>query len=70
MKSEIEQLLFDDTILNPKEKVVAAIKNRIIKNDGYCPCDQGDVAIEDTLCPCKKYRESHYCCCSLYIEKN
>lgn len=59
----------NDTQLNPNEKIRNAILNRIKKNDGYCPCNQGDTPIEDTKCPCKKYREDSYCCCTLYVLK-
>lgn len=48
-------MIFDDTMLNPNEKVVKAIKKRLEVTGGYCPCNQGDTPKEDTKCPCKKY---------------
>ena len=62
-------LLFENTMLNPKENIVEKILNRINKNEGYCPCNQGETPKEDTKCPCKKYREEQYCCCTLYVKK-
>ena len=62
-------MIFEDTKLNPNERVVNAIKKRLQLNNGYCPCNQGETPIEDTLCPCKQYRENHYCCCTLYVKK-
>lgn len=61
--------LFEGTILNPNEKVVAAIRKRLEATEGYCPCDQGDIPKEDTRCPCKKYRTQGICCCTLYVQK-
>lgn len=66
----MEILIFDDTQLNPNEKVKNAILKRVEINDGYCPCNQGDTPKEDTKCPCKKYREEHYCCCTLYVKRD
>lgn len=62
-------LTFKNTQLNQNQKVVEAITKRLRQNDGYCPCDQGDVPEEDTKCPCKAYREAQYCCCTLYVAK-
>lgn len=62
-------MIFEDTQLNPNEKIVNAIKKRLELNNGYCPCDQGETPKEDTQCPCKKYVETHYCCCTLYTKK-
>ena len=62
-------LLFEDTTLNPNNKIVNAINNRLVKNDGYCPCYQENTPKEDTKCPCSRYYETHYCCCTLYVKK-
>lgn len=53
--------------LNPNEKVVEAIRKRLVVTGGYCPCitEQN----EDTICPCKKMREEGKCCCTLYVPK-
>lgn len=61
--------LFDDTQLNPNQKVVDAITKRVLANDGLCPCVQETTIKEDLICPCKQYREIHYCCCTLYVRK-
>ena len=62
-------MIFEDTMLNPNEKVVNAIKKRLEVTGGYCPCNQGDTPKEDTKCPCKKYVNKHECCCTLYVKK-
>ena len=40
--------------LNPNEKVVEAIRKRLIITNGYCPCIPQDQWNEDTICLCKK----------------
>lgn len=55
--------------LNPNDKVVDAIINRIEKNNGECPCHNPGVTREERLCPCKSYLEEDKCCCSLYIKE-
>ena len=62
-------LLLDGFRLNPNEKLVNSITKRIKLNNGECPCNQPDVETEDKICPCKKYREEQYCCCSLYVKE-
>lgn len=54
-------------ILNPNEKAVAAIRKRLEITGGYCPCISEQN--EDTICPCKKFREEQECCCTLYVEE-
>ena len=54
-------------ILNPNEKVVNAIRNRLNIRDGYCPCRVEEN--EDTKCPCKDMRDEGHCCCKLYVEE-
>lgn len=53
-------------VLNPKDSVVNAIIKRIEKCEGHCPCvpERND----DTICPCKHYRESGECHCQLYVK--
>lgn len=53
-------------ILNPNEKIVTAIRKRLIITEGYCPCLAE--RSEDTVCPCKAFRVEQHCCCSLYVE--
>lgn len=55
-------------ILNPDEKVVNAIQNRLKVTSGQCPCIPPYLQSEDTICPCKSYREEQHCCCNLYVE--
>lgn len=52
--------------LNPNENIVKAITNRILKNDGNCPCVNDS---QDLKCPCSNYRLKDNCCCGLYIKK-
>lgn len=61
--------LKDGFKLNPNEKAMFGIMKAINKNDGYCPCNQGDVPKEDTKCPCKSYMNNDKCHCNLYIIK-
>ena len=65
----MKKLLFDDTQINPNEKIYNAVLKRIDKSDGYCPCFQKDVEKEDTKCPCLSYRTKHTCHCTLYTKK-
>ena len=62
-----EYLNKHNLILNPNEKVVTAIRNRLQITKGYCPCVPEQT--QDTICPCKKMREDGKCCCNLYIKK-
>lgn len=50
------------------KKRVAAIKEALEKNDGYCPCRIRKS--EDTKCPCKEFREMEHgtCHCGLYVK--
>lgn len=44
-----------------------AIKDFVDANDGYCPC--AVIQNEDTLCPCKDFREQKepgLCLCGRY----
>ena len=55
------------------EKQVERIKKAIEKKrekygEGYCPCVAPLAHGEDTICPCKEYRETGYCCCKMYKE--
>lgn len=46
------------------------IKDKIKKLGGYCPCSP--IKTEDTICPCKEFRESveleKPCHCGLYVK--
>lgn len=52
-------------VLNPNEKVVAAIKKGLEKTGGYCPCRIERT--EDNICQCKEFREDGICICKLYV---
>ena len=43
-----------------------SIKNLVDNNGGYCPC--AIFKNDDTLCPCKEFREQEYgvCTCGRY----
>ena len=58
--------------LNPDQEVVEkVIKARTAKCEkygkNYCPCVPIKRHCEDTVCPCKDYRENGICICGLYI---
>lgn len=53
-------------MLNPDQKYVDEMYEAIEKNNGYCPCIIKKS--EDTICPCKDFRESNKCHCLLYVE--
>ncbi len=59
---------------NENPEVVAAIKDGLEKNDGYCPCRFDRT--EDTKCICKEFKEQiadpdfeGYCHCLLYYKE-
>lgn len=56
-------------VLNPDLEVAAEIKERVIANDGYCPCRLSKTP--DTKCMCKDFREQEepgLCHCGLYLK--
>ncbi|MBR4020323.1 MAG: ferredoxin thioredoxin reductase catalytic beta chain [Firmicutes bacterium] len=60
--------------LNEDAAVVAAIKDGLAKNDGYCPCRFDRT--EDTKCVCKEFKDQiadpefeGYCHCLLYYKE-
>lgn len=51
------------------ERIKKAIEKKREKyGEGYCPCVTPLAHNEDTICPCRIYRESSYCCCKMYKE--
>lgn len=56
--------------LNPNDKVVNAIIQRVEKNNGECPCHNPGKTPEERTCPCKEYVENDVCHCSLYVKIN
>ena len=60
-------------ILADDPAVVARIRKGLeIKKQrfgaAYCPCVTPLAHSEDTICPCKEYRDSGHCHCGLYKE--
>lgn len=54
--------------LNPNEKIVEGITKAIKRNEGHCPCHNKYSGTDDSICPCKAYREEDCCCCMLYVK--
>lgn len=60
-------------MINPDEKLVSQIRQKLKDNDGYCPCQL--IKNEDTKCPCKKFKEQiengecGECHCGLFVLK-
>ena len=54
--------------INPDEEFVAAFRQTLKDNDGYCPCRTEKTS--DTKCMCKEFREMEEgtCHCGLYIK--
>ena len=53
--------------LNPDKDYTSKIIEGIQKKNGHCPCQ---VKQDDTtLCPCKRFIETQYCCCKLFIKE-
>lgn len=48
------------------KKTFLPITDRLEITDGHCPCIPIEDYSEDTVCPCKKFREELKCCCNLY----
>lgn len=61
-------LLKEGWTLNPDSKIVNAIMKRLEVTGGECPCHNPGKTKEDRMCPCKEYRESDTCHCSLYVK--
>ena len=61
-------------IFNEDKKLVEAIRNGLIKKQGYCPCRIQK--IEDNVCMCKEFRDQvadpefeGFCHCRLYYKE-
>ena len=51
-------------------RIKKGIERKIEKyGAGYCPCVGPAAHNEDTICPCKEYRETGYCHCKMYKER-
>ena len=60
-------------ILNPDLDRVEKVHNALLKKEEkygktYCPCVLEPAHSEDTICPCKEYRDTGKCRCGLYVE--
>lgn len=60
--------------LNEDQSVVAAIKEGLLKKDGFCPCKVG--RLPENKCMCKEFRDQiedenfeGYCHCKLYYKE-
>lgn len=56
----------DGDMLNPKRAAVESLLNSLRDRGGFCPCRPQQN--EDTLCPCKFYREDGKCICGLFVK--
>ena len=50
--------------LTDDKTVIGNILTGLKKKGGYCPCKTGKE--DENLCPCKEYRDTGYCHCTLY----
>jgi ferredoxin-thioredoxin reductase catalytic subunit len=51
------------------ERIKKGIERKTEKyGAGYCPCVGPAAHNEDTICPCKEYRETGHCHCKMYKE--
>ncbi|MBR2522440.1 MAG: hypothetical protein IKE61_04885 [Coriobacteriales bacterium] len=60
--------------LNENEKIVASIREGILKKGGYCPCRLQQ--IEENYCMCQEFRDQiadpdfeGFCHCMLYYKE-
>ena len=66
--SEIAQYVYVD---NPEhvERIKTGLARKKAKyGEEYCPCVTPSAHNEDTICPCKEYRETGVCHCKMYKE--
>lgn len=62
ISSEISYL----NIRNPDAEQRQAVIRRINKKNGYCPSKFN--INQDTICPCKEFRQHGDCECGLYLK--
>lgn len=64
---------FTNDIVLKSEIISALTKNKRLFGAPYCPCVNPDNYNEDTICPCKNFRENtsvgEECHCGLYIKE-
>lgn len=67
MEEVAKYILVDDQ--EKVERVKKGIERKKEKyGAGYCPCVTPLAHSEDTICPCKEYRETGHCRCGMYKE--
>ena len=65
MKEIAKYIFVDDA--EHVEKIKKGIERKREKfGEGYCPCVASPAHCEDTICPCKEYRENGFCHCKMY----
>lgn len=55
--------------VSDNKELVNEIRTKLKENNGYCPCSI--IKNEDTICPCKNFREQKElgeCHCGLWIK--
>jgi len=57
-------------ILNPDKTIVEGIRKRLVITKQQCPCIAEDEWTNDTICPCKVFRETKECHCGLYVNES
>ena len=65
----MSEFIYPGTSINNDENIVLIIREGIKGREGHCPCIPKHLHTEDTLCPCKLYRDSGKCKCRLYVNK-
>ena len=66
--SEVAKYIYVDDEAHV-EKIKNGIKRKTEKfGAGYCPRVTALAHNEDTICPCKEYRETGHCHCKMYKE--
>jgi ferredoxin-thioredoxin reductase catalytic subunit len=53
-------------IFNQNQNARAGLLKALLERGGYCPCQPNQS--EDTMCPCKNYREDGKCICGLFTK--
>lgn len=48
------------------DKARERLLEAMLKSGGHCPCQVEKT--DDTLCPCKFYREQHKCMCGMFVK--
>lgn len=68
MAEEVAKYIYVDD-LEHVERIKKGLERKKEKfGEGYCPCVAPMSHNEDTICPCKEYRETGHCHCRMYKE--